>query len=151
MNTRTSSLWPYGIIATFGLFAIMILYFVFVAMRSEVNLVSPDYYAYDKKFNEHQAAAQNADQLGSALILENDAARQVFTIGFPQTGAVSSAKLLFFRPSDYRMDFQIELAPNADNRQQISTAKLAKGHWQAKLQFAQNGKTYFKETYLQIN
>ncbi|MCU0451197.1 MAG: FixH family protein, partial [Bernardetiaceae bacterium] len=64
---------------------------------------------------------------------------------------VSGAKLRFFRPSDARLDFEVPLAPDANFRQQVNTAKLAKGYWKAQLYFEQNGAAYFREASLQID
>jgi nitrogen fixation protein FixH len=154
MNTPTSSnasWWPIGIVTTFVLFAAMIFYFVISAMRTELNMVSPDYYAQDKQFDQHQAAAQNAERLGAALAMENDPAARLLTIRFPAQGAVSGAKLRFFRPSDARLDFEVPLAPGASLVQQVNTAKLAKGYWKAQLHFEQNGAAFFREASLQID
>lgn len=154
MNSPTSSRaswWPIGIVTTFVLFAAMIFYFVISAMRTDLNMVSPDYYAQDKQYDQQQAAAQNAQRLGAALAIENDPAGQLLTIRFPAQGEVSGAKLRFFRPSDARLDFEVPLAPDANFVQQVNTAKLAKGYWKAQLHFEQNGAAYFREASLQIN
>lgn len=147
-KTAPRSRWPYAIIAAFVLFAGFIGYMVRQAMRTSVDLVSPDYYAQELQHQQRMSAvARTAALPAGAVAIGYDAAAR--TVALQLTAALArqqpSGQLQFFRPSDQALDFSVPLQPDAQGRQRLSTARLKPGYWRLRLDFEAAGQAYFVE------
>jgi nitrogen fixation protein FixH len=142
-----SSLWPKFIIAGFILFALFIGNMVRQAMKSDVELVSKDYYQKELAYQQHMNQVKATQALESQVLLTHAQAAEQFSIVFP--GGINPSEIdgevNFFRPSDSKKDFALALKLNEDGQQHIGTATLAKGLWRVKLNWKQAGKDYFLE------
>jgi hypothetical protein len=149
---NTSSWWPRLVIAAFIGFALFIGNMVRQAMKTEVDLVSKDYYqkeiAYQKHINQVQATRQLANQV---IFIQAAAAEQLHLV-FPAGSSPAQVKgqVHFFRPSNARLDFTLPLQLNPDGRQHIRTTSLAKGRWRVQLTWHRNGQDYFLEKTLTL-
>ena len=151
MNTtnekpKTFSWWPRLIIAGFVLFAAYIGNFVRMAMNSEVDLVSKDYYKQELAYQDHIDQVKETGKLNQNISINySDVGEQVL-IGFPAefTGKRVTGRVHFFRPSDLKLDYEIPINL-VDNNQVFSTEKLDKGLWRIKISAQSEGKNYFTE------
>ncbi len=141
--------WGHGLVVAFVLFAMMIGYMVVVAVRSDVPMVSKDYYRQEENFNAHAEAVKHAKEAGSLLRMEETATGLTF-ICPKEWVKTSQGEIYFYRPSDARLDFKVAFTPDEEGRQIIHTELLTKGYWRAKLQLTSNGKSYFKDYAFQV-
>lgn len=141
--------WGHGVVVTFVLFAMMIGYMVVVAVRSDVPMVSKDYYRQEENFNAHAEAVSHAKEAGNLLRMEKTATELTF-ICPKEWVKTSQGEIYFYRPSDARLDFKVAFTPDEEGRQSVHTEPLAKGYWRAKLQLTSNGKSYFKDYAFQV-
>lgn len=151
MNTKAiptkMAWWPRLIIATFIFFALFIGNMVRQAMKTEVGLVSKDYYQQELAYQQHMNQVAATQALDTQVLLTHAVAAEQFSIVFPagiKTAHVQG-QVHFFRPSDAKKDFSVALVLNQDGQQHIRTTALTKGLWRVKLTWTQADKTYFLE------
>lgn len=146
-KTGTFSWWPRVIIGFFILFAIFIGNFVRLAMKSDVDLVSKDYYQKEIAYQEHiNTVAQTRENKADIHVTLAEAAGQL-VIAFPDffKDQKVTGKVNFFRPSDAKLDFEKALELNDDRQQFIPVDKLQRGLWKLQISSQANGKNYFTE------
>ena len=151
-TTPKRNLWPYAIIATFVLFAAYIGSMVQQAMRTNVELVSPDYYKQELAFQQRIETVARTAALPSPVLVHYNEDAQRLTLQLPATlaGQAVRGQVHFFRPSDQKLDFALPLLPAADLVQRINTSKMRPGYWRVRLDFTAGGQAYFLEKNLQI-
>src|SRR6478736_6129386 len=152
MNTahkkpNTFSWWPRVIIGFFILFAIFIGNFVRMAMKSDVDLVSKDYYQKEIAYQKHMnTVAQTKENNAEIQVTLAEAAGQL-VIAFPEfyKDQKVAGTVQFFRPSNAKLDFELPLNLNDARQQFILVGKLEKGLWKVQVSSEANGKNYFTE------
>ena len=145
-HSKTFSWWPRVIIAGFVLFAGFIGNFVRLAMQSDVDLVSKDYYKQELVYQDRIDQLTETGKLDQNIsIVYSEVGEQVL-VGFPAefTGKRVTGNVHFFRPSDAKLDYDMPLKL-VDNNQVFSTEKLDKGLWRIKISAQAEGKNYFTE------
>ena len=152
-SSSKRSIWPYAIIATFVLFAAYIGSMVYQAMRSDVDLVSADYYKQELVHQQRMEAVARTAALPTPVQLRHEIARRRLTLALPATlmGQAVQGRIHFFRPSDKALDFSLPLQPATDQRQAINTSQMAPGLWRVQLDFTAGGQAYFFEQDLTIS
>jgi len=152
MTTPTRNLWPYAIIATFVLFAGYIGSMVQQALRTNVELVNPDYYQQELAFQQRMETVARTAALPSPVRVRYEGAAQRLTLQLPATlaGQTVRGQVHFFRPSDQRLDFALPLLPAADLTQRINTSQMRPGHWRVRLDFTAGSQPYFIDQELTI-
>ncbi len=138
---------PYLIIGAFLLFATYIGIMVQQAMRTDVELVSTDYYQQELAYQQRITADARTAALPTPILIQTTTANQL-TVRLPSALAGQSIKgeVRFFRPSDSHLDFSVPFQPDGTTlTQTLSTARLQPGHWRIQLSFTANGQPYFKE------
>ena len=133
---------PYVIIAAFVLFAIYIGQFVYRSAKSDVNLVSQDYYAKDVAYQQEYNKLEASLPFDSLLTLTYDKAEQRLQIQFPITFKVESGEVEFFRPSTNTLDQKIEVLVNAENIMKLQTSQMPAGLWYVNVSCKANGNAY---------
>jgi hypothetical protein len=145
-NMKSSrNLWPYGIILTFILFISGTVGLVVMACAQKSDLVSPDYYEQEIRFQTHLDQANRA-QLPGASITYETATRQI-RIALPKS--VTSEKAIgaieFYRPSAAKLDRHLVLDPDSRGWQSIDAGSLANGLWKVRLTWTCAGEDFFME------
>ena len=138
-NKNRKSLWGYGIAAVYTAFALATLGVVAFTMTQKVELVSPDYYAKEVKYD--QQINRQANALAQAVTCT--LVGQFVKLQFPAPAAHGT--ILFYRPSESALDQEFAIAPDADGSQLLSTAKLAKGVWRVKVTWSSEGRDFYHE------
>ena len=147
------TLWPYVIIAAFVLFASYIGYMVQRALRTNVDLVSADYYQQELRYQQRMESVARTQALPAPVQVQYEAADQRLTLALPPAlaGQAVQGELHFFRPSDQHLDFTLPFAPSGEPRQQqVNTSRLQTGYWRLRLDFTAGGQPYFIEKELVI-
>ena len=148
--TKPRTIWPYAIIAVFVLFAGYIGFMVQQAMRTTVDLVSPDYYQQELAYQQRMESMARTAALPAPVQLHYEAATQRLTLQLPPALASQSVQgqIHFFRPSNQKLDFNLPL--QTDAQQQFNTAQLLPGYWRVRVDFTANNQAYFLEKELLI-
>ena len=152
MNTaqtspKKASWWPKFIILGYILFIAYIGNFVRMAMRSDVDLVSKDYYKQEIAYQQHINTVTNTKVNNAEIHVTLAEAAGQLVIAFPEfyQGQKVSGKINFFRPSDAKLDFETALNLNEARQQFLPVDKLERGLWKVRVNSEVNGKNYFTE------
>ena len=136
--------WGMRVTILYCSFVIMILSLVFMAMTQDFHLVAEDYYEREIKYQDQINKLNNSAALPDKLAIQYDSKSANISFSFPED-LRPKGKIMFYRPSDAALDFELNIRPNKQNNQSISTAQLLKGLWKIKVDWEANGTSYFDE------
>jgi hypothetical protein len=137
--------WGTGVAATYLVFAGATTGFVVFAMSRPVSLVSPQYYTDSLREDKRLAARRNANSLGSELTVECNG-RDLVRISIPAShGGVAEGSVTLYRDSDVAADRTFHLALDAQGRQDLTVATLARGRWIVQLRWSAANREYYFE------
>ncbi|MBK6266853.1 FixH family protein [Marivirga sp. S37H4] len=130
--------WGNKIVVVFSLFVLLIITLVTISFNQEVNLVAEDYYEEEIAYQGHMAKVKNAQNWEPPINIEQQ--KDNLYVYFEGADEVKG-KVVFFRPSDSKMDFEIALAEN----NMVPIEKFEHGLWQVDMSWEKDGKFYHKE------
>ena len=142
---KKGSFWGKGVWLIYGGFVLFVLGCVAVAAIQHIDLVESDYYEkgldYQKQIKKIEMGSREApavtaltDKMGIIVNFET----AYITPDFKGT-------VLFFRPSDARLDFEIPLRLNKSGEQEITDTRLQNGFWRVKINWQTVGESYYSE------
>ncbi|MBF9254154.1 FixH family protein [Pontibacter sp. 172403-2] len=145
-KNKSFTIWPYAVVTAMLLFMGYIASFVYRAMSQDVDLVSTNYYEQELAYQDHMNTVGRTRALGEVAV-NYDAAAQTILLQLPESfaGKNISGKINFFRPSDDKLDFELPLQPDANQRQLLNAGKLQKGLWKVRLNYSAAGENYYTE------
>lgn len=121
--------WGYRIFILYAVFVSGMLFLVYKCTQEDVDLVSPDYYARELKFQDHINRLNNNEAGGYALSVTYDRENNSVHIDYPPVDPKKiKGEIVFFRPDNSKLDFKVAVHPE-NGKQVISTAQLEKGYW----------------------
>lgn len=141
--TTQKSILPYIIIGAFVLFMTFILQFVFRSMKSDVQLVSSNYYQQEINYQSHIDK-----QKRSALIKENSTislSNNQLTIDLTKSVAQAKGEIHLYNGSNADLDLKIPFEFTENTPLIIPSEDLEQGIWTVKIDFVSNGETYYIE------
>ncbi|HEY3252042.1 MAG TPA: FixH family protein [Ignavibacteria bacterium] len=138
--------WGKGIILACGIFITMILVMVAITMTKNVDLVSPNYYEKEIKYQEEINKLKNTNNLKNQV--KFFVAESEIVISFPSLSENSKigGEIFFYRPSDLKKDFKMQVSPGKDFQQAIDISKIEKGLWKVKMNWNMDGIDYLNNT-----
>ena len=132
-----------AIVVSFVLFAMFIGTLVFVCVRQDVNLVSPQYYqeelVYQKKLDKINNTQLLAEQ--PAITAEKGKVR----IAFGVHDRIEKGQLTLFRPSDARLDLKFDILPAGESTRIFEMTRWEPGLYRASITWTMGGKDYYFE------
>jgi nitrogen fixation protein FixH len=145
LDKKTASWWPKLIISAFVFFALFIGYMVRLAMQTDVDLVSTDYYKKEIAYQQHLNQVKETNNLPEPIIVTQANAAGQLSLAFPEKFAAQqvTGTIHFFRPSDAKFDFELPLQLNGDRQQHIKTGQLARGLWRVQINWQAGGNAYY--------
>jgi hypothetical protein len=137
------SLWPYAIMIWMALFATGIFSFIVVAQRNHVDLVGPDYYDQEIKFQQQIDRVANTRSVKREISIRYNAGE--IDIALPPEHARQSptGSIQLYRPSDASLDQQVTLAVGKNGDQKIDATKLRPGLWKVRITWKVGPEEYF--------
>lgn len=142
---RIKGNWAAGIVILYGGFAVFIVGFLVFASFQKVELVAPDYYEQEIRYEEQLERIRRTKGLPDGLTWSL-AAREL-TVQFPETlrGKTVSGTIVLYRASDASADRRIPVAIDANLRQIVPLHNLRTGHWRVKLEWKVDSQSYYDE------
>ncbi len=137
--------WGLGIALFYGSFMAILLFFVIRSTHYVHSLVMDNYYEQDLNYQAHYQKVANANAAAETLAIEYRAEENLLRLAFASQTHSPTGTVVFFRPSDAEQDFTQTLALNADQKMDIPTQNLARGRWKVKVDWAQEGREYYRE------
>jgi hypothetical protein len=140
---KSINLWPYGILAFFALLFCGIVSVVVIAVTHSESMVSEKYYDQEMAFQTQIDSANRAKNSGASISRDSTNGNIVVTLPASQLAQKFSGTIELYRPSDSRLDQELQLAPAANGTQMLDVSKLATGPWQVRAKWNAGGQSYF--------
>jgi len=139
------NLWPLGITLTLAVFFAGTVGLVVMACSQHVDLVSPDYYERELKFQRQIDSVERAHRAASQASVAYDAAGKCITVSLPadQAGRGVTGRIELYRPSAAGLDRAVPLAPDRNGVQRLDAAGLAPGLWKVRISWTVQQQDYF--------
>lgn len=134
-----------AIIIYFAFFITGLVSFGIWAVRQNVELVRPDYYAEEILFqNQLDSIGRTRPFLGQ-LAVDYRAAQQTIQIQLPPAHArqTLTGRVKFYRPSDAHLDRELPLQPDGRGAQQFDARPLQPGLWKVRLLWNSGGENFY--------
>ncbi len=130
----------------YGLFVIFMITLVTLCIRQkDVTLVSDDYYKKEIAYQAEIEKLSNNEHLSTPVKITYAGDKQLVSLSFPEEQKGATGKVQFYRPSDAKKDFTIDLKLTETAVQQIPVTSLSKGLWVVKIEWEKSGTAYLKE------
>jgi hypothetical protein len=143
--------WGHKIIIVFVLFATGMLTLVTKSMRTRIDMVTPDYYAEELKYQQVIDGRRQALSLSSPVSINQSANAVGILFPAEMQGIPLKGQVLFYRASDSRQDITLPLQPEESGLLLVSKKRLQKGNYRVQLQWEAKGKSYYQESFVTVN
>jgi hypothetical protein len=147
MSTKKREWWPIGIVFAMAMFIGGILFAVSIMVRQDVSLTSEDYYAKEIAYQNEIDKSQRGLSPKQKPDVKVLTATKAVEIGFPGRPEASSfsGKLTFFRPSDAKLDFNLDIDVDETGKQWVDFHSRQPGLWQLQIDWQEDGESYYFE------
>lgn len=145
--------WPVAIGLIYGVFVLILIGFVIFSSFNSVDLVSPDYYAQELKYQQHINRVERTQQQNKNIRISYDQASRLIELEFPAGFEPEDiqGKILFFRPSNANLDQTYEVHPDHERKQYLKTDHLASGLWRVKIFWKIKNLEYYNDSTIYID
>ena len=122
-----------------------------MACGHKAELVSPDYYEQEIRFQSHLERAARSQSLAASASYQPET-RQI-RIELPKAVEPGKAvgQIYLYRPSSAGLDRHLNLDTDAQGIQLIDAANLRSGLWKIRLTWTAAGKEFFLERSISVN
>lgn len=137
--------WPRAIFGFIGLFFLAMVGFVVYTTRHRTELVAPDYYNQEIRYQERIDATRRAIGLGRTNVVAHDAAAAAILVSLADSSGATGI-VAAYRPASAALDRSWTLDLDAGGRQAIPTAGLPAGPWRISVAWYLAGQSYYTES-----
>ncbi len=132
-------------------FALLIATMVSLTMGENIDLVTPDYYEQELKFQDRIDAVDRTRLLKEQLTWELK--ENKLYLHFPQefSGKEIKGIIYFFRPSDAKLDKNMSIPEMENGQTSIPVSGLQKGIYKLQINWKADSMPYFNEGVIQIH
>jgi hypothetical protein len=142
MNIGVKWNWGTGITLVYSGFVIFMLSMVFLCVKQEFFLVTPDYYAQELKYQHVIDGKANTDKLSEPVKISPGT--KAVTVQFPaELKSIESGSMLFYRPDNAKHDMELPLKDKLTY--EVAGEKFVYGLYKVKMTWVSNGVSYFDE------
>ena len=129
-------------------FATMIGVMVYKSVTQSVDLVAPNYYEQELKYQDKIDGINNLKAESKAIIITQG--ENSISFNFLKEMGVPKGHILFFKPDNAASDFETEIKTDNEGVQTIDTKALTKGTYLVKIDWKIGDKKFFKEERISI-
>ena len=143
--------WPVGIVIFFIVFISGVVGFTVWSAHHRDDLVAPDYYEQELRFQERIDATVRAGMAHLTPTVEYDREASALMLTFAPAEAVQSATgtVTLYRPSDASLDRAFPFDPDPAGVLNIPIS-LARGLWRVRVEWYKRDQTYFAEEAVRV-
>lgn len=141
--------WGTRIVIMYLGFVALIVTMVVVSMRQQVDLVAPDYYAKELKYQSNIDKANNHNQLNSSLKCSINGDNIVIDFPEKHKSESISGEVLVYKPSDAKSDKIINIE-TTNGQMTIPTSVFSKGMYKVKIDWTVNNKSFYYEQVINL-
>jgi hypothetical protein len=133
--------WGTGIIFVYTGFVVFMLGMVYLCTRQHFDLVTPDYYEEELKYQQVIDGINNEKVLGKSTTIA--VGTNEVTVTLPMTSINGSGTVVFYKPDNAKFDKKYPL----DGKTEVTVPlkDLAKGVYKVKASWQHMGKPYYNE------
>jgi hypothetical protein len=142
--------WPWGITTACALFAAGMFGFVIVSLFHRVDLVAPDYYEQEIRYQARLDQMNRARSLGGQIRVNYDATGQQIELRLPVDHAGASGRIHLYRPAAARLDRELPLHLDSAGIQRLDAVDLPAGPWWVRLEWKVEDREYCQESRIVI-
>ena len=135
----------------FSLFAAGIIAMVAVSMTKNVDLVSDNYYEKGIKYQDQIDMNKNSAEFSDKIKTELKDSGLLIEYSGDLLKGNFSGEIKFYRSSDAKKDFKVNIETDEKGIQLIPVMNLDKGLWKVQFSFKKDNKNYFLEKSIFIN
>ncbi len=145
--------WPLGLILFFATFISGVAAFIVFAVSQRMDLVRPDYYEDEIRYQVQLNRLQRTRELGAAVGLAMDGPGRILNLRVPRSHVAAGMKgtVTLYRPSDARADRSMLLAPDAGGMQRVPLDGLGPGLWRMRVRWESGGLEYHVEDFVVLD
>ncbi|MFA4923125.1 MAG: FixH family protein [Ignavibacteriaceae bacterium] len=143
--------WGKGIAVFIAFFLLMNVVVIIFAFGQKVDLVTPNYYEKELKYQDEIDAQQKTLQLSENVTVAYQP--QILSLQLPKKfyGKEISGNIFLYRPSDSSKDVKVVLQLDSTGKQVISAKQLVKGLWKVQIKWSFQNVSYSDEKSIFIN
>jgi len=135
----------------FSLFAAGIIAMVSVSMTKNIDLVSDNYYEKGIKYQDQIDMNKNSAEFSDKIKTEIKDSGLLIEYSEDLMKDNFSGEIKFYRSSDAKKDFKVNIETDEKGIQLIPVMNLDKGLWKVQFSFRKDNKNYFLEKSIFIN
>ena len=135
----------------FSLFAAGIIAMVSVSMTKNIDLVSDNYYEKGIKYQDQIDMNKNSAEFSDKIKTEIKDSGLLIEYSGDLLKGNFSGEIKFYRSSDAKKDFKVNIETDEKGIQLIPVMNLDKGLWKVQFSFKKDNKNYFLEKSIFIN
>lgn len=138
--------WGKGLLVSYIVFIIIVLTMVGITITKDVDLVTPNYYEKEIKYQEEINKINNTNRLKDTVKFE--ISETALLIRFPviSESSVIKGEVIFYRPSDSKKDFKVNVEPDKEHIQIFDITNIEKGLWKVKVNWSMDGTDYLSNS-----
>jgi hypothetical protein len=137
--------WGWAIGVFYSLFVITMIAVVIRSFTVDNSLVVEDYYKYDITYQEHSDKLANNRSLKQDLVFDHDRSNKKFSITYPAEFSGFSGTILFYKPDNKKLDFELPVRPDSSRIQTIDLSSRGMGYWRIKIDWNGDDTAFYKE------
>lgn len=134
--------WGKAIFAAYGFFILGVIAMVSISLTKSVDLVAPNYYDKAISYQEEIDRITNANKLKEPIRFDISGTSIVLNFPNNSPASVINGEIVFFRPSDSRKDFRVNVETDNKFAQVIDISNLDGGLWKIKIFWNMDGIDY---------
>lgn len=142
--------WGWRIAMLYGSFVVFILYMVYRSVQMKTDLVTPDYYAEELKYQEHIDKVKRTSELSSSLQWQKTDKNISYTFPAEFVGKKINADVYFYCPSNIKKDTKLNLETTS-GQFTLDVTSLQKGFYQMKINWKADDISYYNEGNITVN
>ncbi len=143
--------WGIIVMLGFSLFAAGIIAMVSVSMTKNIDLVSDNYYEKGIKYQDQIDMNKNSAEFSDKIKTEIKDSGLLIEYSEDLLKGNFSGEIKFYRSSDAKKDFKVNIETDEKGIQLIPVMNLDKGLWKVQFSFKKDNKNYFLEKSIFIN
>ena len=136
--------WGTGIAIFYIGFMAMMIGFVVKSKQYDHSLVVDNYYEEDLTYQSHYDKISKQQISGNLQFTQKE---DFIELAFAKKG---EGTVLFYRPADKSLDFQLPIQMDSKNKIKVPTKKLKPGLWKLKCNWRSEGSEFYKEINLSL-
>ena len=137
--------WGYKIAILYIGFVVMILTLVVMSLNQDIQMVTENYYEKEQNYSTQVQSSFNSESLTTPLQIDYQSNSKKIQLQFPKDFAAIEGVVQFYRPSNAKKDFAVDIELDSNNLQWIEVDELISGLWKVKVDWKANGKAFFDE------